>query len=136
MAPDPHAGAIRRIARARHRTTGFVRAAPREARRHLLVCRLRSAAVRRGSKVREWDWVAEFLRAATGFARGVEGFELRDGAHRSALQPVWRSPRARVSRRTATDWTAVLHQRGGAEFQRIVVPGFSRALHQRATLFA
>ena len=42
--------------------------------------------------------------------------ELANGADGGALQPVWRSPRSRLQRRTETHWTALLHQRPRAQF--------------------
>ena len=95
----------------------IVRAARRTSRRDFCLRGMRAAPLRRRAQVRERHRLAQFLRAA-GRRHRLDGRpQLRHDPDRSPLQPVRRPPGPRVRRRPAADRTAVLHQRGGAEFR-------------------
>ena len=85
--------------------------------RALLVCGVRSAAVRRRAEVRERDGLAKLFRADRRLNRYDGRSQPWDDAHRSALQPVRRAPGSRISRRSSADRIALLHQRRGVELQ-------------------
>jgi hypothetical protein len=125
MAEESFAATVRRIAWARDRSTRIVRVADGASFRHIRVCRMWTVGVRGGSEVRKWYWMAELLRTGRRIDRHDRRSQLRNDAHRSALQPVRRTSRPCVSRWAAADRTALLHQRHRA---RVYAAGRPRRL--------
>ena len=117
VAEDPDAGAVSGAAPSRHGAPGVVRAAQGASRGHVLVRRLRAAAVRGRSQVRERHRLAELLRAARRRRRLDGRRQPVHAAHRGPLQPLRRTPRPRLRGRPAADRSALLHQRRRAELR-------------------
>ncbi len=82
----------------------------------VLLCRLRTGAVRINYKVRKRDRMAEFLGAARRCGWHNHRSRVRDAADRGPLCTVQRAPRSCVRRRTPAYRPAVLHERRIAGF--------------------
>src|SRR5271166_889429 len=79
---------------------------------------MRATAVRVKQEIRERHRLAELQRSASLLGRDFERRNLRNGPHRSALQPLRQSSGPCVRGRAAADASALLHQWRRHEFQR------------------
>src|ERR1700716_109187 len=66
-------------------------------------------------EIRQRHRLAELLRAPAEGGRHHDGPDLRDGADRSSLRPLWRAFGACVSRRPRAHRRALLYERRGVE---------------------
>jgi hypothetical protein len=114
VAQDTDAATVRCAARAHDRSARIVCPAVGAPGWHILVRRLRADTFRRRTKVRERHRLAELQLPGRRIDRHDRGSQLRNDAHRSPLQPLWRTSRACLPRRPSTDGPALLHQWRGS----------------------
>src|SRR5580692_3455215 len=117
MARDADSRPVPRAEETRHRAAGLEPAQHRETGWDVQVCRVRAAVVFVGHQVRERNWLAELLETA----RGVGGDDHRqqpvDDANRGPLRTLRGPPGPSVSRWSAPDRYALLHERSGPDIR-------------------
>ena len=133
MATHAHAAAVRGAAPPRHRSARIVRAPAGERAGRSAAPDAARRSLPPGASSRAAPGGRAFLRRSRIHWHD-RGQGLRHGAHRSALQPLRRTPRPRLPGRPAADRAPLLHQRRGVDLRADDVsraPDMAGCLHLR-----